>query len=33
LSVTEFMDYVAWIQRAMAEKGIYVPDPDEKVAA
>ncbi len=29
LSVTEFMDYVEWIQRHMAEKGIYVPDPNE----
>ena len=29
LSTTEFMDYVADIQRRMAERGIYVPDPDE----
>lgn len=30
LSVTEFMDYVAWIQHRMAENGIYVPDPNEE---
>lgn len=29
LSTTEFSDHVAFIQRAMAEKGIYVPDPNE----
>lgn len=28
LSVTEFMDYIAWIQRTMAERGIFVPDPE-----
>src|SRR5690349_21300498 len=26
LSTTEFADHVAFIQRTMAEKGIYVPD-------
>lgn len=31
LSTTEFSDHVAFIQRAMAEKGIYVPDPNEEV--
>jgi hypothetical protein len=29
LSTTEFSDYVAGIQRRMAEHGIYVPDPNE----
>jgi len=29
MNVTEFMDYVAWIQRDMAERGIYVPEPNE----
>lgn len=29
LSTTEFSDYVAFIQRRMAEHGIYVPDPNE----
>jgi hypothetical protein len=29
LSVTEFMDFVADIQRRMAERGIDVPDPNE----
>jgi hypothetical protein len=33
LSVPEFMDYVAWIQRTFAEKGIYVPDPNEDMEA
>lgn len=32
LSTVEFMDHVAFIQRAMAEKGIYVPDPNEEVS-
>jgi hypothetical protein len=32
LSTTEFGDHVAFIQRAMAEKGIYVPDPNEEVS-
>ncbi len=30
LTVVEFMNYVDWIQRHMAEKGIYVPDPNEE---
>lgn len=29
LSTTEFADFVGHIQRIMAEKGIYVPDPNE----
>jgi hypothetical protein len=29
LSTTEFMDFVDHIQRTMAEKGIYIPDPNE----
>lgn len=29
LSTTEFVDYVAWIQRDMAGRGIFIPDPDE----
>lgn len=29
LSATEFSDYVGWIQRTMAERGIYIPDPNE----
>ena len=28
LSTTEFADHIAFIQRRMAEHGIYVPDPD-----
>lgn len=28
LNKQEFADYVAWIQRHMAEKGIYIPDPE-----
>lgn len=31
MSVVEFMDYVAWIQRDMAKRGIYVPEPNEAV--
>jgi hypothetical protein len=31
LSTTDFSDHVAFIQRAMAEKGIYVPDPNEEM--
>lgn len=31
LSTTEFTDYVAFIQRTMAAKGIYVPDPNEEM--
>jgi hypothetical protein len=30
LTTMEFMDYVAFIQRTMAEKGVYVPDPNEE---
>jgi hypothetical protein len=29
LSTVEFADYVARIQRRMAELGVYVPDPNE----
>lgn len=29
LSTTEFSDHVGFIQRTMAEKGIYIPDPNE----
>lgn len=29
LSKTEFVDFVASIQRTMAEHGVYIPDPDE----
>lgn len=29
LSTTEFADYVAFIQRTMAEKGVYIPEPGE----
>jgi hypothetical protein len=25
----EFTDYIAWIQRRMAEHGIYIPEPGE----
>lgn len=28
LSTTEFADYIGWIQRNMAEKGIFIPDPE-----
>jgi hypothetical protein len=31
LNTVEFMDFIAHIQRTMAEKGIYVPDPNEQV--
>jgi hypothetical protein len=33
LTVTEFQDYVAWIQQDMAGRGIYVPDPNEDMEA
>jgi len=33
LNTAEFNDYVAHIQQAMAEKGIYIPDPNEQEAA
>jgi len=29
LSTLEFNEYVAFIQRFMAERGVYVPDPNE----
>jgi hypothetical protein len=29
LSTTEFSDFIAFIQRTMAERGVYVPDPGE----
>lgn len=32
LSTTEFSDFVAFIQRTMAERGVYVPDPNETIA-
>lgn len=28
LSTTEFMDYVAFVQRFAASKGVFIPDPD-----
>jgi hypothetical protein len=33
LSTTEFMDFIAFIQRRCAELGIYVADPGEQEAA
>ena len=30
LSTTEFMDFVAHIQQFMAERGMYLPDPNEE---
>lgn len=30
LSTTEFMDFVAHIQQFMAERGVYIPDPNEE---
>jgi hypothetical protein len=33
LTTVEFMDFVAHIQQFMAEKGVYVPDPNEHVDA
>lgn len=30
LSTTEFSDFVAHIQRFMAERGVYIPDPNEQ---
>lgn len=32
LSTTEFMDFIDFIQRKMAERCIYVPDPNEEVS-
>lgn len=29
LTTSEFMDFVGFVQRTMAEKGIYIPDPNE----
>lgn len=29
LDVLEFVDYVDWIQRTMAQTGIYIPSPNE----
>lgn len=29
ISKVEFMDYVAFVQRFAASKGVYIPDPDE----
>lgn len=31
LSTLEFQDFVAFIQQYMAERGVYVPDPNEPV--
>lgn len=31
LNKTEFAEYVAFIQRAMAERGVYIPEPGELV--
>jgi hypothetical protein len=31
LSTTEFMDYVAFVQRFAASKGIHIPDPNEEL--
>ena len=33
LNKKEFADYIAFIQRRMAEHGIFVPDPDAEKAA
>lgn len=33
LNKREFADYIAWIQRRMAEHGILIPDPDSELAA
>lgn len=30
LSVLEFRDYIEWIHRTMAARGIYVPSPNEE---
>lgn len=32
LTTIEFMDFYAFIQRRMAEHGIYVPDPNEEMS-
>jgi hypothetical protein len=31
LNKTEFAEYVAFIQRAMAERGVYIPEPGELI--
>lgn len=31
LTTVEFMDYVAHIQQFMAERGVYIPDPNEQM--
>ena len=33
LSKTEFAGFIAFIQQRMAEHGIYVPDPEQEMAA
>jgi hypothetical protein len=33
LSVTEFTEFVAFIQRTMAERGVIIPDPGEVIEA
>jgi hypothetical protein len=33
LTTMEFIAYLEFIQRRMAEQGIYIPDPNESVAA
>ena len=33
LSTGEFADYIAFIQQRAAENGIYIPDPNERLAA
>lgn len=33
LTTLEFMDYTAFIQKFMAEKGVYIPDPNEESQA
>ena len=33
LSAAEFSDYVAFVQQRAAENGVFIPDPDMKVAA
>jgi hypothetical protein len=30
MNVIEFRDYIGWIQRTMAGRGIYVPEPNEE---
>lgn len=33
LNKMEFVDFVSFIQRFMAERGVYLPDPNEEIAA